>query len=64
MSEDVIAHEMCTTVVKQDGVGGKSKTQLPKWLDEGLALQLDHRFVHRQYSTCIDYKAELAILYE
>lgn len=61
MSEDVIAHEMCHDELSSRMGWWKSKTQLPKWLDEGLALQLDHRFVSSTDSIqrYIDYKAEL-----
>lgn len=61
MNEDVIAHEMCHDELASRMGWWQSKTQLPKWLDEGLALQLDHRFVSSTDSIqrYIDYKAEL-----
>ena len=61
MNEDVIAHEMSHDELSTRMGWWRSKTQLPKWLDEGLALQLDHRFVSATDSIqrYIDYKAEL-----
>lgn len=61
MSEDVIAHEMCHDELSARIGWWRSRTSVPKWLDEGLALQLDNRFVSSSDSIqrYIDYKAEL-----
>ena len=61
MNTDVIAHEMCHDELASRMGWWKTKTQLPKWLDEGLALQLDHRFVSSTDSIqrFFDYKTEL-----
>lgn len=61
MSEDVIAHEMCHDELSARIGWWRSRTSVPKWLDEGLALQLDNRFVNSSDSIqrYIDYKAEL-----
>lgn len=61
MNNDVIAHEMCHDELATRAGWWTSRTAIPKWKDEGLALQLDNRFVAATDSIqrYIDYKAEL-----
>lgn len=61
LNEDVIAHEMCHIELMTRLGWWNVKTGIPTWLDEGLALQVDDRFVGEKDSIqrYIDYKAEL-----
>lgn len=61
LNNDVIAHEMCHDELATRAGWWASRTKIPKWKDEGLALQLDNRFVAATDSIqrYIDYKAEL-----
>lgn len=61
MDEDVIAHEMCHDELAARVGWWVSRTKISKWKDEGLALQLDNRFVTTSDSIqrYINYKAEL-----
>lgn len=61
MDEDVIAHEMCHDELAARVGWWMSRTKIPKWKDEGLALQLDNRFVTTSDSIqrYVKYKAEL-----
>lgn len=61
LNADVIAHEMCHIELMTRLGWWDVKTKIPTWLDEGLALQVDDRFVSEKDSIqrYIDYKAEL-----
>lgn len=61
---DVIAHEMCHDELMTKLGWWKTKTEIPTWFDEGLALMLDYRFVSTQDSIqrYIDYRTELSYL--
>ncbi len=61
MNQDVLAHEMCHDELATRAGWWASRTKIPKWKDEGLALQLDDRFVTASDSIqrYINYKAEL-----
>lgn len=61
MNEGVIAHEMCHDELATRLGWWKSKVKVPKWLDEGIALQVDNRFVMSADSIqrYIDYKSQL-----
>ncbi len=58
---DVIAHEMCHDELMTELGWWKSKTKVPTWFDEGLALMFDYRFVASQDSLqrFYDYENEL-----
>ena len=52
-NEDVLAHEMCHDELQERLGYFTSKFEVPTWFDEGLALQLDHRFFKDSDSTKI-----------
>jgi hypothetical protein len=64
LNADVIAHEMCHNELMTRVGWWKTKTHIPTWFDEGLALMLDYRFVSSQDSIqrYIDYRIELNYL--
>ncbi len=61
LNENVIAHEMCHVELMERLGWWKVKRHVPTWLDEGLALQTDDRFVESRDSLqrYIDFRAEL-----
>lgn len=57
---DVVAHELAHIELMQQVGWWRAKTKIPTWLDEGIALQVDNRFVRSEDSVqrYIDFKQE------
>lgn len=57
---DVVAHELAHIELMQQVGWWKAKTKIPTWLDEGIALQVDNRFVSSTDSIqrYLDFKEE------